>query len=160
MVDFVVKCITCEQVRVECKHPIGLLQPIPIMEWKSEVISMDFIIGLLRTSRKHDAIMVVIDNLSKVAHILVVRSTNLVSEVAHIFIKEIVRLHGFPKKIISDRDAKFTSKFWKDLFVGLGNEFTFNTTYHPKRNGQTKRKNRIVEDMLMMYVMHQPKKWE
>ena len=81
---------------------------------------MDFIIGLPRTSRKHDAIMVVIDKLNKVAHFVVVKSTNSVSEVAKIFIKDIVRLHGVPKKIILDRDAKFTSRFWKELLVGSG----------------------------------------
>ena len=66
-----------------------------------------------------------------------------------------VRLHNVPKKIVSDRDAKFTSKFWKKLFAGLGIELAFNTTYHPQKNGQTDRVNKILEDMLRMYVMHQ-----
>lgn len=95
-------------MKAECKHPVGLLHPIPIQEWKWEVISMEFIIGLPKISKEHDAIMVVVDKLNKVAYFLVVKSTNTTSDVAQIFIKEIVRLHGVRKKIISDRDSKFT----------------------------------------------------
>lgn len=81
---------------------------------------MDFIIGLPRTSKQHDEFMMVIYKLSKVAHFVAIESTNSASKVAQIFMKEIMRLHGVQRKIISDRDAKFTSKFWKELFVGLG----------------------------------------
>ena len=66
-----------------------------------------------------------------------------------------VGLHGVPKKIVSDKDAKFTSKFWKDFFVGLGTELAFSTTYHSQTDGQKERVNMILEDMLRMYVMHQ-----
>ena len=71
-----------------------------------------------------------------------------------------MRLHGVPKNIVSDRDEKFTSKFWKELFAGLGTKLAFSTTYHPKTDGQTERVNRILEDMLRMYVTHQQRKWE
>eukprot|EP00253_Pinus_taeda_P001723 PITA_01723 len=71
-----------------------------------------------------------------------------------------VRLHGVLKKIVSGRDAKFTSRFWKELFAGLGIELVFSTTYHLQRNGQTERANRILEDMLRMCVMHQQWRWE
>jgi len=118
--DFVVKYIQFQRMKVECKHPTGLLQPFPVPEWKWEVISMDFIIGWARTSRQHDEVMVVVDRLSKVAHLLAVKSTNLSSEMAQVFIKEIVRRHGIPKKIISIKDVKFTSIFWNELFERLG----------------------------------------
>ena len=95
---------------------------------------MDFITGLLRTSKKNDSIMVV-NRLSKVAHFIVVKSINSANEVSHIFIREIVRLHGVPKKIISDRDAKFTFRFWKEFFAGLGTELAFRTSYHPQTDG-------------------------
>lgn len=88
-------------MKVEHKHPTGLLQLIRIPEWKWKVISIDFIIGLPRTSRQHVAIMVVIDKLRKVVNFVVVKSNNYASEVAQIFIKETVRLHGILKKIIS-----------------------------------------------------------
>ena len=92
---------------------------------------MNFIIGFPRTSRQHESIMVVVDRLSKVAHFIVVKSTNSASEVAQVFIKDLLRLHGVPKRIISDRDAKSTTRFLKELFAGLGTEQAFSTTYHP-----------------------------
>ena len=107
-------------MKAKYNHPDGLLQPITILEWKWEVISMDFITCFFRTSKKHDSIMVVVDKLRKVAHFIAVNSTNLDIELYHIFIKDIVRLHFFPKNIISNKDDKFTSKFWKELFAGLG----------------------------------------
>ena len=107
-------------MEAECKHPDGLLQLIVIPEWKWEVISMDFIIGLLKIVRQHDSIMVIVDMLTKAAHFIPMKSTFSASDVAQVFIRDVVRLHGVPRKIVSDRDAKFTSKFLKELFVGLG----------------------------------------
>ena len=74
--------------------------------------------------------------------------------------KEICRLHGVPKVIVSDRDTKITGNFWKDLFKGLGTQLNFNSTYHWKMDGHTKRVNRVLEDMLRMHVMDKPGKWE
>lgn len=119
---------------------------------------MDFITGLPRIMRQHDSIMVVVNKLIKVAHFIPVKTTYSASEVAQVFIGEIVRLHGVPKNIVLDMDAKFTSNFWKDLFAGLGTKLAFSTTYHPQRDGQIARVNRILEHMLRMYVMHQQRK--
>jgi transposase InsO family protein len=69
-------------------------------------------------------------------------------------------LHGIPKTIVSDRDPRFTSKFWKRLFKGFGTNLNFSTTYHPKFDGKTERVNQVIEDMLRMYVMEKPSKWE
>ena len=122
-------------MKVECKQLAGLLHPILIAKWKWEVFSMDFITGFSGTSKQHDSIMVVVDRLSKVTHFILVKTTYSTSDVAPVFIKEIVRLHGVPKNTVSDIDAKFTSRFWKELFAGLGIEFAFSTTYHPQTNG-------------------------
>ena len=84
-----------------------------------------------RTSRQHGSIMVVVDRLTKVAHFIPMKTTYSDKDVTQVFIGDIVRLHGVPKKNVSDRDAKFTSKFWKDLFASLGTKFASNTTYHP-----------------------------
>ena len=121
---------------------------------------MDFITIFPRTFRQLDSIMVLVDKLTKVAHFTPVKSTNSSSEVDQVFIREILRLHGNPKKILSNRDVNFTYRFWKELFAGLGTKLTFSTTYYPQTDGQMKRINRILEDMLRMYVMYQPKKWE
>jgi len=75
-------------------------------------------------------------------------------------LKEIFRLHGIPKIVILDRDAKFTGNFWKALFKGLDTKLNFSTTFHSQTDGQMERVNQILEDMLRMYVMNQPKKWE
>ena len=91
---------------------------------------MDFIIGLSKTVRQHDSIMVIVDRLTKVAHFIPVKSTFSDSDVAHVFIKHVVRFHGVPKKIMSYKDAKFTSNFLKELFAGLGTEFASITSYH------------------------------
>lgn len=115
---------------------------------------MDFIIGLLRTSRQHDVVMVVVDRLSKVDHFILLKTTYSTGEVTQVFIREIIKLHGVSKNIVSDRDVKLTSMFWKKLFVGLGTKLAFSTTYHPHTNEQIERVDRILEDILRMYVMH------
>ena len=91
----------------------GLVQPLPIPEWKWEVISLDFIIGFPLTQKQHDSIMVVVDKLSKSAHFIPMKSTYKAVNVADIFLKEIFWLHGVLKMVIADRDVKFTSNFWK-----------------------------------------------
>lgn len=100
---FIPRCLDSQQVESQCKFPTSLLQPIPILEWKWEVISMDFITVLSRTSKKYDSIMVVVDRLRNIAHFIPIKTTNSAKEVSQVFITEIERLHSIPKKIISDR---------------------------------------------------------
>jgi hypothetical protein len=104
--------------------------------------------------------MVVVNKLSKSAHFIPVKTTYKAIHIAQIFLKEVFRLHGMPREIISDRDKKFTSKFCKSLMAGLETKFLFNTAYHPQTDGQTEIMNQILEDMLRMHVMYQPRKWE
>ena len=104
--------------------------------------------------------MVLVDKLTKAAHFIPVKSTHKTDDISNIFMKEIFKLHGFPKAIVSDRDVKFTSNFWKWLFVDLGTKLNFSTAYHPQTDGQTERVNQVLEDMLRMYVMDKPTKWE
>jgi transposase InsO family protein len=104
--------------------------------------------------------MVVVDKLTKVVHFLRVKTTHTTTNIAEIFMKEIARLHGIPRTIISDIDMKFTSNLWRGLFKGFGTNIKFITTYHPQTNGQIERVNRIIEYMLRMYVMDKPSKWE
>ena len=101
----------CQQVKVEHQHPTGLLQPLAVPEWKWEVISMEFITGLPMTWRQHDSIMVVEDKLTKETHFILVNSTHNTDDIAKIFMKEIFKLHGLLKAIVSDSDVKFTSNF-------------------------------------------------
>ena len=96
---------------------------------------MDFITGLPKLSKQNDAIMVVVDKLSKFAHFIPVKSPCKAIDIANIFMKEIFRLHGMPKKIVSNRDTKFTSKFWKSLMAGFETKLVFTTAYHPQTDG-------------------------
>ena len=96
---------------------------------------MDFITGLTMTWRQPNSIMVVVDKLTKVAYFIPINSTHKTDDIAKIFMKDIFRLHGFPKAIVFDRDPKFTSNFWKGLFADLRTKSNFNTAYHPHTNG-------------------------
>jgi hypothetical protein len=109
VVDYIARCMECQMVKAEHRHPMGLLHPFPIPEKKWEVITMDFITGLPRMNKKHDSIMVVVDKLTKASHFVPVKTTHTTANIAEIFMKEIARLHGIPRTIILDRDTKFTS---------------------------------------------------
>jgi hypothetical protein len=111
---YLARCQDCQQVKVEHQHLAGLLQPLPVLEWKWETISLDFITGLPKTQKQNDSIMVVIDKLSKSAHFIPIKTTFKAINIAEIFMKEIFRLHGIPKLVISDRDVKFTSLFGRN----------------------------------------------
>ena len=109
--DFVTKCMVCQRVKAEHQVPSGLLQPIRIPEWKWDRITMDFVVGLPLTKIKHDLVWVVVDRLTKSAHFLPVITDYSLDKLAELYIEEIVRLHGIPMSIISDRDPRFTSIF-------------------------------------------------
>jgi len=158
--EYIARCMECQKVKVEHRHPVGFLQPLPIPKWKWDVVTMDFITRFPRTSKQHDSIMVVVNKLTKAAHFILLKTTHRAADVADIFLKEVARLHGIPKTIVSNRDPKFTSNFWKGLFKGFGTNLNFSTTYHPKSYGQTERVNRVIEDMLRMYVMDKSSRWE
>jgi hypothetical protein len=100
------------------------------------------------------------DKLSKDAHFIPIKSTCKTIYISIIFMKEIFRVHGMPKEIISNIDTQFTSNFWKSRFVGFEIKLLFGTTYHPQNDGQIERVNQVLEDMLRMHVMHHPKKCE
>jgi hypothetical protein len=104
--------------------------------------------------------MVVVDKITKAAHFIPLKTTHKAADVAGIFMKEVARLHRIPKTIVFDRDPKFTSNFWKGLFKGFRTNLKFSTAYHLESDGQIERVNQVIEDMLRMYVMDKPSKWE
>ncbi|CAL9097860.1 unnamed protein product [Musa textilis] len=157
---YVSKCLTCQQIKVEHQRPGGLLQPLVIPEWKWECITMDFVSGLPRTSRKHDAIWVIIDRLTKSAHFLPINMTYSLDKLADLYVNEIVRLHGIPKEIISDRDSRFLSRFWRRLQESMGTKVKFSTAYHPQTDGQSERTIQTLEDLLRAYVMDWKGEWD
>ena len=120
---------------------------------------MEFITGLPKSKKQNDSIFIVINKLSKAAHFIFMKSTYKAMNIVDIFLKEIFILHGIPKEIISN-NVNFIENFWKYLFLGLEMQLTFRTACHPQTDGKTKRVNQIVKDMLQMYVMKNPMKWE
>ena len=118
--DFVRQCLMCHQVKAEHQKPGGLLQPLEVVEWKWEHITMDFLTYLPRTQRRHDAVWVIVDRLTKLTHFLAVRMTFILEEFCKVYIREIVRLYGVSVSIVSDRDPRFTSHFWKSFQKALG----------------------------------------
>ncbi|KAL4032890.1 hypothetical protein IC575_005973 [Cucumis melo] len=135
VVEFVCKCLVCQQVKAPRQKPAGLLQPLSVPEWKWENVSMDFITGLPRTLKGFTVIWVVVDRLTKSAHFV-------------------------PVSIVSDRDARFTSKFWKGLQTAMGTRLDFSTAFHPQTNGQTERLNQVLEDMLRACAFEFPGSWD
>jgi hypothetical protein len=146
--EYVALCDTCQRVKAKHQRPAGLLQPMKMPEWKWEEVGMDFIMGLPHTQRGYDSIWVIVDWLTKVAHFIPVKTTYHGPKLAKLYMEKIVCLHGVSKKIVSDRGTQFTSHFWQQVHTSLGTKLNFSTAYHPQTNGQTKRINQILEDML------------
>ena len=113
IVDFVSKCLTCQQVKLEYQRPSGLLQQLPILEWKRDMIAMDFVSGLPHTSNGYDVIWVIVDRLTKSAHFLPIKKTYSTDRLARLYVIQIVCLHGVLVSIVFDRGSTFTSVFWQ-----------------------------------------------
>ena len=121
---------------------------------------MDFVVGLPLTGRKHDSIWVVVDQLTKSAHFLPVRTDYSLDKLAELYIKEIVRLPGIPVSITSDRDPRFTSRFLGKMQEALGTRLNFSTAFHPQTDGQSEKVIQILEDMLRSYVIDYEGSWD
>jgi hypothetical protein len=157
---YVSECDTCQRVKASHLKVSSTLQPLSIPSWKWEDISMDFIVGLPNTSRKHDSIWVIVDRLTKTAHFLPVHTTYVAKKYAEVYLDQIVRLHGIPKTIISDRGAPFIACFWEQLQSTLGTKLIQSSAYHPQKDGQTERVNQILEDMLRACIIHYGTNWD
>jgi hypothetical protein len=118
--QYVSKCDTCQRIKASHLKSAGALQPLYIPSWKWDDISMDFIVGLPNTSRHHDSIWVIVDRLTKVAHFLLVHTTDKAQNYAELYIDRIVCLHGLPRTNVSDRGAPFVARFWEQLQESLG----------------------------------------
>jgi hypothetical protein len=156
---YISECDTCQRIKASHLKVAGTLQPLPIPSWKWEDICMDFIVGLPNTSRHHDSIWVIVDRLTKIAHFLPVHTTHKTEKYTEIYIDQIIRLHGIPRTIVSDRGTPFVARFWEQLQGSLGTTVIRSSVYHPQTDGQTERVNQILEDMLRACVIHYGKDW-
>ncbi|KAA3483679.1 reverse transcriptase [Gossypium australe] len=123
-------------------------------------ITMDFVSGFPLTPTKKDSVWVIVDRLTKSAHFIPVRVDYSLQKLAKLYVAEIVRLHGVPVSIISDRDPRFTSQFWKALHQALGTKLDFTTAFHPQSDGQSERVIQVLEDMLRGCVIDFRGSWE
>ncbi|GKE17356.1 putative reverse transcriptase domain-containing protein [Tanacetum coccineum] len=158
--EYVIKCLTCSRVKAECQKPSGLLVQPEIPMWKWERITMDFVTKLPKTSSGHDTIWVIVDRLTKSAHLIPTRETDSMETLTRLYIKEIIARHGVPISIISNHDSHFTSTFWKSLQSALGTQLDMSTAYHLETDGQSERTLQTLEDMLRACVIDFGKGWE
>lgn len=150
--EYVAACDICQRAKYESLSPAGLLQPLPVPDQVWTKMSMDFIDGLPR-SENHTSIMVVVDRLSKSANMIALSHPYTAKSVASLFITNIVKLHGIPNSIVSDRDPVFISSFWRELWRLSGTKLRMSSAYHP----QTEVVNRWLEQYLRCFVHQRPK---
>ncbi|MGH2639958.1 MAG: reverse transcriptase domain-containing protein, partial [Rhabdochlamydiaceae bacterium] len=157
---YVTSCPACQSNKARSSNAIGLAKAIAPPPRRWDQVTMDFITDLPRTASGNDTIVVVVDKYSKMIHCIPTTITVDAPAVARLFYDNIVRIHGLPSSIISDRDPRFTSSFWRQLWKQLGTKLAPSTAYHAATDGQTERANRTIEDMLRAYVNERQNDWD
>lgn len=147
---FVKECTTCQRNKIDHIHPQGLLQPIAIPNGAWEAISLDFVEGLPKSKGK-DTILVIVDRFTKYCHLIPLTHPYNAAKVAQEVMDQVIKLHGVPLVIISDRDPIFISSFWKELFTSLGSKVKLSTAYHPQTDGQTVLSKPVHRNVSEMY---------
>jgi hypothetical protein len=158
--EYVQTCESCQRNKPSHQRPAGLLQPLEIPAQRWETVTMDFIVKLPKTARGFDSITVFVDKLSKQVHFAPGHTTDTASDVARQFFDNVFRLHGMPTSIVSDRDAKFTSRFWKELHRLMDVKLAMSTAFHPQTDGQTERANQTLESILRAFVDQRQTNWD
>jgi RNase H-like domain found in reverse transcriptase/Integrase zinc binding domain/Reverse transcriptase (RNA-dependent DNA polymerase)/Integrase core domain/Chromo (CHRromatin Organisation MOdifier) domain/gag-polyprotein putative aspartyl protease len=157
---YVTSCLACQQSKKSNVQPPGQARMLPIPNQKWESISMDFITGLPPAKSGNDAIWTVVDKLSKRVHFIPIKSTITAVQCAEVFKDNIFKLHGMPRVVLSDRDSKFTSAFWKQFCTIMGIKQVLSTPFHPQTDGQSEVANKSIETMLRAYVDGKQSDWE
>jgi hypothetical protein len=156
--QFCKTCPNCQTTKSSTQRVPGLLHslPIPTRPWDS--IAMDFV-GPFPESDGHDYLWVVLCRLTSMVHLVPIRTTTTASELARLYVREIVRLHGLAGSIVSDRDSKFTSKFWRETHRLLGTKLLMSTSFHPQTDGASERAIRSVAQILRAFVRPDQRDW-
>ena len=134
------------------------MQPIPLPERAWQQITTDLVTDLPESDGK-TAVAVFVDRLTKMVHFFPCTKEITAAQYARLFVNQVFRLHGMPEVIISDRDPRFVSKFWEELFSLLGTDLRFSTAFHPETDGQSEVTIRVLENFLRPYIEHRPSTW-
>ncbi|KAL3688559.1 hypothetical protein R1sor_014868 [Riccia sorocarpa] len=156
--NFVKTCVVCQANKVSYQKTPGLLRPLPIPNKPFEAISMDFITKLPESSG-HDAILVIVDRFSKLARFIPTLGTATAFTTAKTFLDGWWRFYGLPRSIVSDRDPKFTSAFWKHLYRKMQTKLLFSTAFHPQTDGQTEKVNSVLNQYLRNFINADQRDW-
>ncbi|GJP60385.1 hypothetical protein CLOP_g17596 [Closterium sp. NIES-67] len=157
--EYVSSSTACQIMKSSHQRAAGLLQPLDPPERPWQHITMDYMTGLPAGPSGNDAILVVVDRLTKMAHFIACQQTITAEQTTQLFIANIIRLHRLPTAIISDRDPKFTSDFWRHLWDQFGTKLQFSSAYHPQTDGQTERVNQTMEQLIRT-TCTDPQTWE
>jgi len=151
-------CATCQRFKTEHLQPAGLLMPLPVPTGVWTDIGLDFIEALPKVRGK-SVILTVVDRFSKYCHFIPLAHPYSAESVAQAFFSDIVRLHGIPQSMVSDRDPVFTSIFWRELMRLLGPKLHMTTAFHPQSDGQTEAANRVIAMYLRCFTGDRPRDW-
>lgn len=157
---YVKHCKSCQRNKARQQLPAGLLQPLPVPGEPWQSVSMDFVVDLPKTPAGHDSITVIVDRLTKMVILNPGKKSDSATDVAKLFLKEVLARHGLPKTIITDRDPKFTGHFFRELVKLWGASQGMSSAFHPQTDGNTERVNRVMEDMLRHFVKPDQTNWD
>lgn len=157
---YVTSCDSCQRNKPSQQAKMGQLMSLPIPSYPWQQVSMDLIVALPRSRLGNDAIVVFVCKLTKMVHFVATTTNVTAPQLATLFMREVVRLHGLPESILSDRDPRFTAHFWRAFWSQLGTTLTMSTAYHPQTDGQTERANRTLEEMLRSRINFQQNDWD
>lgn len=155
---YVRNCHTCQRSKPSNHGKFGVLRPLPIAQQPWQEVSMDFVTGV-PSSQGFDAIMVVVDRLTKLRHLIPCNTTVTSQDVAELYLKHVWKHHGLPTHITSDRGTQFTAHFWKSLCRNLGIKSRISTAFYPEIDGQSERFNAVMEQYLRSYISFQQDDW-
>lgn len=162
--EIIKDCDTCNKAKASRHAPYGELRPIEPPDKAWHTVAMDFIVKLPpseepMTEAIYDSILVITDKLTKYAYFLPYMESSTAKDLAYLFWRQVANQHGLPRKIITDRDKLFTSKFWKSLLQQVGMRQSMSTAFHPQSDGQTERLNQTLEQYLRSYVNYEQNNW-
>jgi hypothetical protein len=156
--SFCQSCERCQRAKTSNQKPPGKLHPLPVPYQPWESIGMDFV-GPFPESGGYNYLWVVVCRLTSMVHLIPVNTEITAKELSWKYLREVVRLHGLPRSIVSDRDSKFTSKWWKELHKMIGTQLLMSTSFHPQTDGQTERMNRNIGQILRTTIQPNQKDW-